>query len=107
MDPITELTDDDTGAYTFLTATGSLYLVVLDGERSLTRLPSDQSPTEAYSKIPVSELRMDSEAIPLLRIGRLRVGSRAEMAIDILADGKTITVRDTSEVVSIIRLQDP
>lgn len=106
MDPITELTDADTGTHTFITATGSRYLVVLDGERSLTRLPSAQSPTAAYTKIPVSGLRMDSEAIPLLRIGRLKVGSRAELAIDILQDGKTITVRDTSEIVSIQRLQD-
>lgn len=106
MDLITELTDAATGAYTFLTATGSRYLVELEGERSLTRLPSDRSPIQAYGDIPASSLRRDNEAIPLIKIGRLKVGARGALVLDILGDGVTITVRDTSEVVSIQRLQN-
>lgn len=106
MEKIEELSDEDTGAYAFVTASGSLYGIWLEGDRSLTRLPSDQDPAEEYKKIQASSLRMDSESIPLVKIGCLKVGCRGNLLLDIVRDGATITVRDTSEVVSIRRLSD-
>jgi hypothetical protein len=49
---------------------------------------------------------MDAEEIPLLGIGTLKVGERAILWLDIVRDGQTSTIRDTSEVLSISRLQD-
>ncbi|MCZ9880178.1 hypothetical protein [Arthrobacter sp. B2a2-09] len=104
---IEELTDTDTGTFAFRTSTGSLYRIALGGSPSLTRLPADQDPEAAYRTAGVSILRMDTEEIPLLGIGKLKVGERAILFLDIVGDGITVTTRDTSEVVSIHLLKNP
>ncbi len=50
---------------------------------------------------------MDGDAIPLISVARLRVGERGVLWLDIIGAGITPTLRDTSEVISIIRLQEP
>ncbi|MCZ9880685.1 hypothetical protein [Arthrobacter sp. B2a2-09] len=98
---IEELTDTDSGTFAFRTSTGSLYRIALGNSPSLTRLPADQDPEAAYRTAGVSVLRMDTQEIPLLGIGKLKVGERAVLFLDIVGDGLTVTARDTSEVVSI------
>ncbi|GAB2736175.1 hypothetical protein ACX801_12775 [Arthrobacter bambusae] len=104
---IEELTDTDTGTFAFRTSTGSLYRIALGHSPSLTRLPADQDPEAAYRKAGVSVLRMDTQEIPLLGIGKLKVGERAILFLDIVGDGITVTQRDTSEVLGITRLKNP
>ncbi|MHA7297670.1 hypothetical protein [Pseudarthrobacter sp. MDT3-1] len=105
MEQIDELSDEDTGAFAFVTASGSIYRISLD-DRCLMRLPSDQEANEAYKNVAATALRLDSENIPLVKIGRLKVGYRGMLLLDIVGDGATVTVRDTSEIVVIRRLQD-
>ncbi|WP_035741837.1 hypothetical protein [Arthrobacter sp. MA-N2] len=106
MAEIMELTGTDTGTFAFRTSTGSLYRLALGDSRTLTRLPADQDPTESYKAIGVSALRMDTEVIPLVGIGTLKVGERAILWLDIVGDRLTVTARDTSEVLSISRLEE-
>ncbi len=49
---------------------------------------------------------MDTEVIPLVGIGTLKVGERAILWLDIVGDRLTVTARDTSEVLSISRLEE-
>ncbi len=107
MARIEELTDTDTGTFAFRTSTGSLYRIALGNSPSLTRLPADQDPEAAYRTAGVSVLRMDAQDIPLLGIGKLKVGERAILFLDIVGDGITVTTRDTSEVVGIHLLKSP
>ncbi|GAB2730933.1 hypothetical protein ACX801_17210 [Arthrobacter bambusae] len=104
---IEELTDTDTGTFAFRTSTGSLYRIALGASPSLTRLPADQDPEAAYRTAGVSVLRRDTQEIPLLGIGKLKVGERAILFLDIVGDGITVTTRDTSEVLSIHLLKNP
>ncbi|WP_284752589.1 hypothetical protein [Arthrobacter sp. efr-133-R2A-120] len=55
----------------------------------------------------MSVLRRDTQEIPLLGIGKLKVGERAILFLDIVGDGITVTTRDTSEVLSIHLLKNP
>ncbi|MGO4583995.1 hypothetical protein AB4Z38_08915 [Arthrobacter sp. 2RAF6] len=105
MMEIHELTNDDSGAYAFRTSTGSIYRINLDAPRSLLRLASNQTPVPAYEGLEASRLRNDGREIPLLGIVRLRLGERGALWLDIVRDGHTATLRDTSEVLTITRLQ--
>ncbi|WP_284981594.1 hypothetical protein [Arthrobacter sp. efr-133-TYG-118] len=104
---IEELTGADTGTFAFRTSTGSLYRIALGDSPSLTRLPADQDPEAAYRMAGVSVLRRDIQKILLLGIGKLKVGERAILFLDIVGDGITVTRRDTSEVLSIHLLKNP
>jgi hypothetical protein len=92
------------GAFKIRTSSGSLYRIDLTTEpRTIVRLAEDLPPTDNYSHLVPSELRMDAEEIPLIGIVRLAVGQRGEMWLDIRGDG-VLTIRDTTPVLSISRL---
>lgn len=65
----------------------------------------DEEPTPQYAHLPTADLRRDGKAIKLLQIVNMQVGRRGLMWLDVRRDGIP-TLRGTTEVVSISRLQD-
>ncbi|HEX9087659.1 MAG TPA: hypothetical protein VF867_09055 [Arthrobacter sp.] len=81
-------------------------MISLDSEpRTIVRLAKDLPPTDDYSHLIPSELRMDGDEIPLIGIVQLAVGQRGAMWLDIRGDG-VLTFRGTTPVLSIARLLD-
>ncbi|MFD1210746.1 hypothetical protein ACFQ36_01660 [Arthrobacter sp. GCM10027362] len=100
------LTDRDEGFWQVTTASGTVYLLNLTpGRRTLTRLPARDQATADYARIPVADLRRDGETLPLLSIGRLQLGHPGTLVIDVRRDGIP-TLRNTTPVVAIVRLED-
>lgn len=98
------LTDDMLGSFAVRTASGTLYAIHLDSPREVVRLAKDQAPTPRYSHLQAAELRRDGEAIKLVRVIAMQVGRPGLMLLDVRRDG-VLTVRSTTRVVSITRLQ--
>lgn len=101
-----ELIDTDSGTYRIRTATGSHYLLDLDG-RTLTRLRAAVEMAPDYAGMEPAELRRDGEQLDLHRVITCRVGERAVFVIQLREDPSAVTVRDTSEVQAIVALSGP
>jgi hypothetical protein len=98
------LNDETTGSYAVRTESGTLYALHLDPPREGVRLAKDQAPTPRYDQLPAAELRRDGEAIKLLNVIDTQVGRRGLMWLNVRIDGIP-TLRDTTEALSISRLQ--
>jgi hypothetical protein len=101
-----ELTQDMAGTYSVRTSSGTAYLVCLDEPRHVIRLAADTAPAENYAAIEAATLRRDGEELPLIALGTMEVGRRGELVLDVRRDG-IATYRETTPVLSIVRLQDP
>jgi hypothetical protein len=100
------LNDATTGSYAVRTESGTLYAIHLDSPREVVRLQNDRQPVPRYDHLPTAELRRDGEAIRLLKIVEMQVGRRGLMWLDVRLDGIP-TLRGTTELLSITRLQRP
>lgn len=99
-----QISDDMSGSFAVRTSSGTLYSVDLDSTpRKIVRLAEDRPPVEDYVQLSASKLRMDGDEIPLLAIGNLTVGERAQLVLDVRGDG-VVTVRETTPVLSIRQL---
>lgn len=101
-----ELIDTDIGTYRIRTATGSHYLLDLDG-RTLTRLRAAVEMAPDYAGMEPAELRRDGEQLDLHSVVVCRVGKRGVFAIQLRDTPSVVTVRDTSEVLEITALSGP
>lgn len=97
-----QLSGDESGSFTITTESGTIYVVDC-AARFAQRFPRLRPPTTEYATEPVYDLRRDEGRIPLLHIERLIVGERAVLILDVVGDGQTMTVRDTTPVLSIER----
>jgi hypothetical protein len=98
------VTNESTGSFAVWTSSGTLYAIHLDSPREVVRLVKDQNPTPRCAHLPAAELRRDGEAIRLLKVIEMQVGRRGLMWLDVRLDG-ILTLRGTTEVLSITRLQ--
>lgn len=80
----------------------STYLVNQE-EGWVQRVPGDVATDEFMSV----GLRMDGERIPLLDINDIEVGKDMIMALDIVGDGQTVTLRHTTPVKEIVDVTAP
>lgn len=87
--PIIELTDDDTGRFIIQTASSS-YVLDLDsapggGGRTLVRQAGDGAgwtpEVPDGTEVPVAELRLDGEPLPLVKIERCTIGHAAHFIV--------------------------
>lgn len=92
------------GVYEITTATGSLYELVVGEETTLRRLPKAVTPEVDHADLS-TELRRDAEAISVLKIVRLEVGTTAGFILDLRGDNIP-TLRETSSVQRIQRTAD-
>lgn len=93
---VKSLAGTDIGRYLVTTASGSTYLVDLDG-RTLVRLPpSDED----------AELRRDGEPVALLFILECTVGMEMVVLIDLLVPGVAFTTRRTTTVTALRHLTE-
>jgi hypothetical protein len=99
------LTDKTPGSFAVRTSSGTLYALHLDSPREVVRLAEDEDPIPRYAHLPTANLRRDGKAIRLLQIVEMQIGRRGLMWLDVRRDGIS-TLRDTTEVVWISRLQD-
>lgn len=91
----------EAGTYSFSTATGSSYELIIDDvgatlERNLGKLPVHLSMDGAE----LGPLRRDTEAIAVIKVVRLAVNEPAIFLLDIRKDG-IVTLRTTSEVITL------
>lgn len=93
--------DTTTGLWTVRTHT-SAYVLDLDS-RTATRVPQDSPADDGWR---TAALRLDSEAVPLLHLGRCQVGESMRMLVDVVGDGATATLRATTPVLSIEQAGD-
>lgn len=93
---VKSLTGTDFGRYLVTTASGSTYLVDLDG-RTLVRLPrADED----------AELRRDGEPVALLSVLECTVGMEMVVLIDIRVPGVAFTTRHTTTVTTLRHLTE-
>lgn len=95
-----ELTPDDLGRWRVTTCSGTVHVLEIQKSPAaswVTRMARMESPTEEVESV---DLRRDDERIELLGVGRLRVGERGLMLLDLRRDGVQ-TIRTTTEIVSI------
>lgn len=98
--PVEAVTDLDYGRYVVITASGSVYVLVVEPDfSSLVRSFQSQTVGE-WEAVP---LRRDGETVPLLGIIQLQLGRRAVFRIDVRGDGIE-TTRTTTPVSAIKRL---
>lgn len=98
--PVEAVTDLDYGRYLVITASASVYVIVV-GPESSSLVRSFQSQTVGeWEAVP---LRQEGETVPLLGIIQLQLGRRAVFRIDVLGDGIE-TTRTTTPVSAIRRL---
>jgi hypothetical protein len=98
-----EIFNDSTGRYRVTTSTGSEYIVLLLGNRSMSRKMGAVPPSEDFLSVEPSELRRDGEELELLRLEVCRVGASARFWIQVRSD-PIPTLRTTSPVVCIIAI---
>ncbi|MFD1211118.1 hypothetical protein ACFQ36_03550 [Arthrobacter sp. GCM10027362] len=96
-----------TGSYLIRTASGTAYLVDLTSpDRTVTRLKQEfPGVPDEEGDFPVSALRRDGEPIPLIQVIHLVVGCRGDYLLDLIQDGRTLTRRTTTPIVSIEELK--
>lgn len=94
------VTDLDFGRYVVITASASVYVLVV-GPESSSLVRSVQS--QAVGESETVPLRRDEETVPLLGIIQLQLGCPAVFRIDVLGHGIE-TTRTTTPVTAIRRL---
>lgn len=97
-----------TGSYLIRTASGSAYMVDLTPpDRTGTRLKQEfPGVPDEDGDFPVSTLRRDGAPVSLVRVIRMLVGFKADYLLDLIQDGRTLTRRGTTPIVSIEELKD-
>jgi len=94
---IASIDDVTTGSWLVRTQTSS-YLLDLDA-RTATRIPGDEDVVgDVWETV---RLRSDAVPLPLISLIRCNVGESMRMVIDVVGDGVTATLRDTTPVISI------
>lgn len=89
--------DGETGVWAVTTETAT-YIVNFD-EKTLQRTPAQDAPEGTA----VSQLRKDTESVPLLELLRCNVGEPLVALIDVRGDG-VVTARQTTHIQQITEL---
>lgn len=98
----TDRLEDGAGGQWLVVTESSAHLFDLD-DRTATRYPGTGAGALDDRLVPVSDLRLDSEPIPLIELHRCEIGKRLLAVLDVRRDG-VITVRDSTIVITISRV---